>query len=314
MTLNRDDLKQFYEQLYETDYMIEDGFASWSQVGVELSRVKDVLREVSGSVRCILDYGCGQGRWADVLCEVFPKACICGIDISEKAIELAKQLHPQHKFVAFEGERAPFAEASFDLLFSYHVLEHVYDLNAVVRDMIRLVKPGGHLCLIFPCGNKGSLEEKTMRLIEGGKIFTEAGEPVFFFEQSAGHLRRMESWQIVELFSVHGGTRLCAQYYANQFFGALDYITRSTDGGYIRKFFDVARATDPQARLLLQLYRSLFLTLRRLVRLGQAKDSGLLGVLGRWSTSEVEALALREWQKRRADLSGSAQFLLFEKL
>lgn len=62
MTLNRDNLKQFYEQLYETDYMIGDDFASWSQVGVELRRIQDVLTEVSGPVRSILDYGCGQGR------------------------------------------------------------------------------------------------------------------------------------------------------------------------------------------------------------------------------------------------------------
>lgn len=50
-----------------------------------------------------------------MLCEVFPQARICGINISEKAIEQAKEQHPQHEFLAFEGERAPFAEESFDL-------------------------------------------------------------------------------------------------------------------------------------------------------------------------------------------------------
>ncbi|AGY56723.1 class I SAM-dependent methyltransferase [Gloeobacter kilaueensis] len=305
--LDHSNVKQFYEQLYTTDYMGEDGFACWSQNGVELERVRDVLCQVQGPIASVLDYGCGQGRWATVLAEQFPAAQVTGIDISQTAIARAQQRFAMHRFVAFDGERAPFADGSFDLLFSYHVLEHVIDLEAVVADMARLVKKGGYLCIIFPCANAGSLEEKTMRLIKDGKVTTPQGEMVFHFERSAGHLRRLSSAQISERFACQGA-RLREQSFACQFFGAVDYLVRSTDGGYIRSFCAVGRAVHRLAALRLGVLQYALLVVARLIKWRR------LGWLSSGCEALVTSLARLEWRLGRHRPNGSAQFLLFEKI
>jgi SAM-dependent methyltransferase len=55
------------------------------------------------------------------------------------------------------GEDLPFPTGSFDVAFSYYVLEHVRDPERVLREAIRVLKPGGHLYFVFP--NFGSFWE-----------------------------------------------------------------------------------------------------------------------------------------------------------
>ena len=51
------------------------------------------------------------------------------------------------------GERLPFPEASFDFLLSHEVLEHVQNDADAIREMVRVLRPGGRLALF--CPNRG---------------------------------------------------------------------------------------------------------------------------------------------------------------
>lgn len=55
------------------------------------------------------------------------------------------------RYVDAPGERLPFADASFDLVVSNNVLEHVADVEAVLRSMYRVCRPGG--ALVHACPN-----------------------------------------------------------------------------------------------------------------------------------------------------------------
>lgn len=51
---------------------------------------------------------------------------------------------------AAEGERIPFPDASFDLVYSSTVLEHTRSPEDVLRESLRVLKPGGHLMFVYP--------------------------------------------------------------------------------------------------------------------------------------------------------------------
>lgn len=45
----------------------------------------------------------------------------------------------------------PFADCSFDVIISGQTLEHVEDIYAVAEEIVRILKPGGIVCVIAPC-------------------------------------------------------------------------------------------------------------------------------------------------------------------
>lgn len=305
--------------------MSGDGFGRWSHTGAELRRVNDTLSLIEpAGVRSILDYGCGRGEWGEVLHERFPEAELTGIDISSTAIARARQANPARVFRSFDGVRAPFGDGLFDLVFSYHVLEHVLDIDAVVKDMSRLVKPGGWLCIIFPCGNPGSFEAKLAARVTGGVELSAVGEPRFFFEDAA-HLRRMPSAVIIDLFRRHDVV-LRESLFAHQFFGAIEWISGS-GRTFVKGLFDMRRATDTGARLRLLLMTIMMTPLATLhdlstIDLTRQRTASKrlvlqllrpLRLIGSGVSRCLETLAELEWRYRRKSPNGSAQFLVFRK-
>jgi len=49
-----------------------------------------------------------------------------------------------------DGDRTPFVTGSFDLVINNQVLEHVTDLDVVVHEIARVLKPGGSCLSLFP--------------------------------------------------------------------------------------------------------------------------------------------------------------------
>jgi len=92
----------------------------------EFVRVKELFDEVPIKPALVLDHGCGQGSWVLLLSSKFENANIIGIEISRNGVEIASKQFPKQEFLLFDGETAPFADGSFDLIFSYHVLTRSY--------------------------------------------------------------------------------------------------------------------------------------------------------------------------------------------
>lgn len=97
----------------------------------------------------ILDLGCGKGFQTQVLA----RACngAIGIDVAEQQITEAKLFlkHScvEHKvrFLCTPLEKAGLPADSFDRIFSFCVLEHIPNLDEVLHELVRLLKPGGEL-------------------------------------------------------------------------------------------------------------------------------------------------------------------------
>ena len=87
-----------------------------------------------------LDIGCGQSK-------VWPH--LIGIDNRKETELFGAQMQPD--ITVTDAVRLPlFADGSAHCVFSSHLLEHIVDWQAALREWWRLVKPGGHLILYLP--------------------------------------------------------------------------------------------------------------------------------------------------------------------
>lgn len=95
--------------------------------------------------KAVLDLGCAGGFLAEALDD--RGAHVTGIDPAEKAISAARQHAKQAgRDISYDvgvGEALPYDDASFDAVACVDVLEHVADLDQVLREVARVLKPGG---------------------------------------------------------------------------------------------------------------------------------------------------------------------------
>lgn len=97
----------------------------------------------------VLDNGCGVGMYLHRLAWWARLAVGLEYDFS-RAREAVTSLSP---VVQAAGEALPFPSNTFDLVLSHEVIEHVHDDRQAVREMVRVLKPGGRLLLF--CPNRG---------------------------------------------------------------------------------------------------------------------------------------------------------------
>jgi SAM-dependent methyltransferase len=94
----------------------------------------------------VLDVGCGVGMYTAAILRHTPH--VFGVEVER---ERAREARGRAAGVAQAlGERLPFADAVFDVVFSHEVLEHVADDQACVAEMVRVTRPGGRVVVFVP--------------------------------------------------------------------------------------------------------------------------------------------------------------------
>lgn len=133
------------------DYYREDETYDWVDVadnlrGLESFFHRNRRRVVRGLVRRfgggepILDAGCGTGLNLETL-----PAGSTGLDINPRNLALVRQRLPHQTAVEGDLEAMPFADASFATVVCTEVLEHVPHPELALREIRRVLKPGGVL-------------------------------------------------------------------------------------------------------------------------------------------------------------------------
>ncbi len=141
----------------------------------------------------VLDVGCGPGHLARWLAR---RGCqVTGADRGWRLLRLARRLAARESLpIHFErapAERLPFADASFDLALATTVVYWVERPEAVVREMVRVTRPGGRVATLDPhaamgvasvrsyCESRGLNRQDTGKLVawarasERSRRFTE---------------------------------------------------------------------------------------------------------------------------------------------
>lgn len=93
----------------------------------------------------LLEVGCGMGT--DLLQFARGGAKVTGVDLTPRSIEISRQhlavYGERGDFAITDGESLPFADESFDVVYSNGVLHHTPDTAGAVREVHRVVRAGG---------------------------------------------------------------------------------------------------------------------------------------------------------------------------
>jgi SAM-dependent methyltransferase len=110
---------------------------------------ESIAREIASRVRegRILDLGAGPGLLSLELVRLSPHVEVLGVDPSPGMVALAKRLCRRMKdrvrFLVGEAYHLPFPPSSFELVVSVGVLHHLLDLPRALKEVRRVLKPGG---------------------------------------------------------------------------------------------------------------------------------------------------------------------------
>ncbi|MGD8245610.1 MAG: class I SAM-dependent methyltransferase [Anaerolineae bacterium] len=128
------------------DKAAERGHPSYVWRAGQERRFQMVRRWTTLRHRRVLDVGCGVGLYVGAFRRETPH--VFGVEIErERALEAQAQAAGVAQAI---GERLPFADATFDVVFSHEVLEHVADDRTCVGEMVRVARPGGRIVVFVP--------------------------------------------------------------------------------------------------------------------------------------------------------------------
>jgi SAM-dependent methyltransferase len=113
----------------------------------QFASVAEALRLRSG-LR-VLDLGCGVGHFLEWLSGRRP-GHYYGLDLSVTSVGRARQRNPALRLIVGDGESLPYRDGSFDRVTCLGTAHHFFDADSALREIHRILAPGGILCLYEP--------------------------------------------------------------------------------------------------------------------------------------------------------------------
>lgn len=116
------------------------------------NRVGELKKHLKVRDARVLDVGC---QWGALSIALFQEgATVTGVDVHEPFVEGAKLRAEDNgaeaTFLSCPAEDMPFPDASFDVVIGLNIIEHVRSHRETVREMARVLCPGGHLYMDGP--------------------------------------------------------------------------------------------------------------------------------------------------------------------
>ncbi len=164
-----------------------------SRCGQDDSRVKAVLPLIGKAGR-VLDVGCLDGTIGELFLAMGND--VYGIDASQPAIAQAVARGVKASLGNVE-ERFPFETESFDAVFAGEIIEHIFDVDAMLSEINRVLKPSGVFVVTTP--NLAALGRRLLLLMNKNPHIE-----ISFSGSAAGHIRYFIRSTLFELLRAHG--------------------------------------------------------------------------------------------------------------
>ncbi|MFY1021059.1 class I SAM-dependent methyltransferase [Ectopseudomonas khazarica] len=111
----------------------------------ELDSALEYFPQLSSGQPCrVLELGAGTGQQARHISDLGYK--VSALDLPSSSYKDARQFHIDE----YDGENLPFADETYDVIFSSNVLEHVVSIDKLLSETYRTLKPGGMAIHLIP--------------------------------------------------------------------------------------------------------------------------------------------------------------------
>lgn len=178
-------------------------FANNPIVAVQARQLSKIDQPKDRPLR-VLDLGCGAGTPTRLMMSDSSKYLVTGADLSQQA--LTRYLSDTGRCgVQLDAQQLPFADASFDLVVSDDVIEHLVDTDAYAREIFRVLDRDGWLFLSTP--NLAAWFNRIGLLFGLQPAFSEVSFERIFGRPGndvVGHLRLFTSRSTREFLGHHG--------------------------------------------------------------------------------------------------------------
>jgi methionine biosynthesis protein MetW len=190
-------------------------------------RPEVALSLLAGGER-LLDVGCWNGGF---LTRVERRGCyreLVGVDVVAEGVAAARARGFDAQVVDLNGDPLPFPDAHFDGVVHLAVLEHVFDPYSMIREIHRVLRPGGELVIAVP--NVASLTNR-LRILFGRIPITSAdagwdgGHLHYFTRHALDHFLADEGFEVVERRTT-GGRAALREWWISLLAGELVYRCR----------------------------------------------------------------------------------------
>lgn len=169
----------------------------------------------------ILDIGCGAGGLTAIWQDKFPEFKFEGVDLSPKAIGIAKNVYPDIKFKVLTAEKIPSLNKKYEAVSICEVIEHLADPTRIMNSIRKILKKEGILYLTTQLeGDKQTLT---------GKFFGQKG--IKIKEEINGHIQLFSDRSIKQLVR-ESGFKIVEIYYNCHFLGQIEDLLYTL---YLRK-------------------------------------------------------------------------------
>ena len=106
----------------------------------------------------MLDVGCGEGRHIFGVMQDYPMMKCIGLDMDDESLEKAEEGYEYFESISKAGAEflkgsaysLPFPNDTFDLVVCSEVLEHLHEYDDAVKEIFRVLKPGGKFYASVP--------------------------------------------------------------------------------------------------------------------------------------------------------------------
>lgn len=183
----------------------------------------DMLAKYLGNSQTLLDIGCYLGTFSEFILDKAPALNVIGVDYYSDNIRMAKLFWPnrQEFFMQQSVYKLEFPPESFDIVTFKEVIEHIDRPIEAIREINRVLKPGGLLLIGTPNANARAwnlFPYSLLNLVQKRKP-----SPAIFFEDIEWN-RHIYSWTpktLYTLLKVNGFDYVDHQIHSDSFLGKL---------------------------------------------------------------------------------------------
>lgn len=139
-----DNLTNMHETWAGADHPIDQMSRGWATSALR--------RHLTASQSVLLEIGCSSGFLLRALQAEWPSVMVMGSDFLKESLERLAAQEPRIPLLQFDLVQCPLPDASIDAVVMLNVLEHIADDRAAMRQVARVLKPGGIAVVEVPAG------------------------------------------------------------------------------------------------------------------------------------------------------------------